>query len=72
MQELVKILVYHHQPKIKLSLKKNSVPDYLLFSNHSVFLDEFSVPTHKNKVCKTYFKEDMTNIFCELLLIKEP
>ena len=50
MQELVNILVYHHKPKIKVSLKKNSVPNHLLFSNHSVFLDEFSVATRENKV----------------------
>ena len=41
--------VYHHLPKKQVKLKNSSVADLLLFCNHSVSYDNFSIQTCENK-----------------------
>ena len=48
MIELVNILAYHHLPKSKLTLRKSSIADNLLFFNHSASYDRFNILTREN------------------------
>ena len=44
---MVNVLVYHHLPKSKVSLR--TADDHLLFCNHSASYDNFSILTRENK-----------------------